>query len=215
MKGLLIKDLQLIKSQKQFFGAIVIISLFFTIYYENTVFIAGYMAVMLSMISVSTIAFDQNANGMSFLMTLPPSRSDYAKEKYLLMLLSTGASLAVSLLLLSIRFFMDKLPAGEGQLSGVLLTSILCTVLVQSVMIPLNLEFEGERSRIVFMVIMGAVYVIAFVSLSLIKRFHIDIDAMLQKADPVFLLIILFIILSAAAVISFLLSLRIMKKKEF
>lgn len=215
MKGLLIKDLQLIKSQKQFLGAVAAISAIFIFYYGNIIFIAGYMAAMLSMVSVSTISYDQHENGMGFLMTLPPSRSDYVKEKYLLMLLVTGVSLAVSLLFTGIIVLMNKFTQGEDQVSGAIMASIVCAVLVQSLMIPLNLKYESEKSRVAVMVLMGAVYGIVFVGVSLFKRFHIDPDALLQKADPVSLLIILAVILSAMVVISFLISLRIIKKKEF
>ncbi len=215
MKGLLIKDLQLLKKQKQFLGLAAIISVAFTFYYDNTIFIAGYMAAMLSMASISTITSDQHANGMSFLMTLPVSRSDYAKEKYLLMLLITGVSLIASLLLVVIRFFLDYLPFESDRLSGSLLTSLLCSILVHSIMIPLNLKFEAEKSRIAIMIVMGAAYGIAFVSISLIKHSSIDVDALLQKADPMSAGIILIMLLAGLLGISFMISLRIMKRKDF
>lgn len=215
MKGLLIKDLQLIKKQKQFFGLCAVISIIFTLYYDNTIFIIGYMTTMLSLISISTISYDQHGNGMSFLMTLPASRSDYVKEKYLLMLLTTGASLAVSILLILIRFFLKYLPFEEGQLSGALLTSVLCAVLMHSVMIPLHLKFEAEKSRLAIIVGMGVVYVIAFAGVSLIKHFHIDVDAILQKADPVLASVLLFVILAGFMALSFLISLRVIKRKDF
>lgn len=215
MKGLLIKDLQLIKNQKQFLGVSVVMTIVFILYYDNTIFITGYMAAMLSLASISTISYDQHANGMSFLMTLPASRSDYAKEKYLLMLLTTGASLIISLLLVSVKLFLNYLPLEKDQLSGALLTSVLCTILVHSVMIPINLKFEAEKNRLATIVIMGIAYAIAFASISLIKHFHIDVDALLRKASPVSIGIILFVILAGLTAISFLLSLRIMKTKDF
>lgn len=215
MKGLLIKDLQLIKNQKLFLGLSAVISIIFILYYDNTIFITGYMAAMLSLASISTITYDQHANGMSFLMTLPASRSDYAKEKYLLMLLTTGVSLIISLLLVSIKIFLNYFPLEEDQLSGALLTSVLCAVLVHSVMIPLHLKFEAEKSRLAIIVGMGAVYAVVFASVSLIRHFHIDVDALLQKANPVSTGIFLCIILAGLIAISFLFSLRIMKKKDF
>lgn len=215
MKGLLIKDLQLIKNQKQFLGLTAVISIIFTLYYDNMLFTITYMTAMLSLASISTISYDQHANGMSFLMTLPASRSDYAKEKYLLMLLVMGVSLVISLLLVSVKFFLHDLPLEEDQLSGALLGSILCTILIHSIMIPLNLKFEAEKSRLAMFVVMGVVYAIAFASLSLLRYFHIDVDALLQKAAPVSAGIILFVILAGLLVISFLLSLRIMKRKDF
>ncbi len=215
MKGLLIKDLQLIKNQKLFLGLSAVISIIFILYYDNTIFITGYMAAMLSLASISTITYDQHANGMSFLMTLPASRSDYAKEKYLLMLLTTGVSLIISLLLVSIKIFLNYFPLEEDQLSGALLTSVLCAVLVHSVMIPLHLKFEAEKSRLAIIVGMGAVYAVVFASVSLTRHFHIDVDALLQKANPVSTGIFLCIILAGLIAISFLFSLRIMKKKDF
>ena len=94
MTGCLIKDLMLIKNQKQFLVIIGVIGLMMLIIYDNQSFVFGYLTVMLSFLPVTTLAYDDAENGAAYLFSLPVTRRGYVAEKYLFSIgftLVTGA----------------------------------------------------------------------------------------------------------------------------
>lgn len=220
MKGLLIKDFQLLKKQKMLVAVCIFISLVFL--YFNTVnilFVIGYITIMFSFVSTSTIPYDQHSNGMSFLLTLPISRSSYAKEKYLLMLFTMAGSLAVSFVLLLAGVCIDRIYFDPDLLLGALLSIPLLSALVHAFMIPLQLKFEAEKSRIVFVVVIGFAYVIIFGVTALARHFHVDVSALLEslvsRAGTAVLTIFLCAAVAGILGISLLVSLHVIKKKEY
>ena len=94
MTGCLIKDLMLIKNQKQFLVIIGVIGLMMLIIYDNPSFVFGYLTVMLSFLPITTLAYDDAENGAAYLFSLPVTRRGYVAEKYLFSIgftLVTGA----------------------------------------------------------------------------------------------------------------------------
>ena len=83
MKGLLIKDIKLMKNQKTFFAAMIFVGIMFLITQETPYFVIAYITTMFSMFTITTLTYDEFENGAAFLFTLPFSRRDYVKEKYL------------------------------------------------------------------------------------------------------------------------------------
>lgn len=53
-------------------------------------FATGYILMVLAILSLSTISYDEANHGLKTLFTLPISKSDYVKEKYLFSLIITG-----------------------------------------------------------------------------------------------------------------------------
>lgn len=47
-------------------------------------FATGYILMVLAILSLSTISYDEANHGLKTLFTLPISKSDYVKEKYLI-----------------------------------------------------------------------------------------------------------------------------------
>lgn len=220
MKGLLIKDFQLLKKQKLLVVLSVFISIIFLLFnMNNFLFIIGYITVMFSFSSTTTIVYDQHTNGMSFLLTLPVRRSDYAKEKYFLMFFVTAVSMAASLALFLVGVGTNRIPYDPDLLAQTLLASALWSAMVHAVMIPIQLKYEAEKSRLAFIVVIGIVYAIVFGSRALAMYFSIDIAAvfarLVSRAGTTVLALILCLAVAGILGISFLVSLHIMKKKEY
>ena len=58
MKALLIKDIHLLKSQKQFFGIVALMLVLFTVVQDNKSFAIIYVAMMFSILSMTTMGYD-------------------------------------------------------------------------------------------------------------------------------------------------------------
>lgn len=218
MKGLLIKDFQLLKSQKYSYIPGLAIGVIFIFFGSNVTFAATYLSLILSTIAYSTINLDQYGNGMGYLMTLPVSRSSYVREKYLLDILVTLLSVIVAGLSTVAAAFIKHTAFQSDELTAALLTALVTSVLIQSVMIPVLLKFGAEKSRIALVVILGAGYLIGFGGIFLIKKFNMDVPQIIRRISAASVTVLvgcLFAAMAAVIGISFLISLRVMKKKEF
>lgn len=219
MKGLLIKDLQLLKKQKIVLAFAAFLSVMFLFYGTGIQFIVCYITILFSFMSTTTIVYDQHSNGMGFLLTLPVSRSSYAWEKYLLMLFVMAGSLAISFTILLAGVCIKHIPFDGDLLLKVLLSSALLSVLTHALLIPLQLKFEAEKGRVVFMVIIGLVYAVIFGGRALILHFHIDVPALFRslvsRAGTTALTLLLCLAVAGILGISFLVSLHVMKTKEY
>ena len=220
MKGLLIKDLMLLKNNAQFFAILGIISLMFLIMYSNVTFVVSYITIMFSMFSISSISYDRDDNGMSFLFTLPVNRRDYVNSKYVFALIIILGSVTVSSFLTFAAGMVRRLEfIPEDGLMGAG-SAVLCAGVMSALMIPLSLKFEAEKSRIVMPAVIGTAFVIAFCITKVIKFLGIegDIIVLVKRIENANVWIVLGAILGITAIlffISYLFSFKIMEKKEF
>ena len=83
MKGLLIKDLRLMKNMGNSLAIILLVAVGMSFYISDMSFIVIYMAIIGTSFTSSTISYDEFDNGNAFLFSLPVSRKDYVLEKYL------------------------------------------------------------------------------------------------------------------------------------
>ncbi len=86
MKGLFIKDLILLRNQWKTFIAFIGLGFFMAMSMKDNAGVI-YMAMVISMFSISTLGYDEFDNGFRFLFTLPVSRKAYVREKYLFFIL--------------------------------------------------------------------------------------------------------------------------------
>lgn len=80
MKGLLVKDFSLMKMQKNFFITILGIAAFMTVFLKNISFPMGFLPMVISLFTLSTISYDEFDNGNAFLFTFPITRKTYVTE---------------------------------------------------------------------------------------------------------------------------------------
>lgn len=84
MKGLLIKDLRLLYTQKSGLLLMCGLAVALSFYAElGSLFLVLYVTVFSCMLGLNTIAYDQFDNGYAFLFTLPITRRQYVAEKYI------------------------------------------------------------------------------------------------------------------------------------
>lgn len=148
MRGLLLKDLKLLKNQgKILFVIIVVIGMFMLISDGNPSFMTAYITIFLALFTTSTISYDEYDSGYLFVFTLPVSRKGYVKEKYVFGLLSSLAAWCIGMAV-GTAAFLRMSPHGsikDWLLSGVLYIAV--AVVFLSLMIPLRLKFEAEKAR--------------------------------------------------------------------
>ena len=201
MKGLLIKDFLLMKNYKQVMLFMLIIGIFVAM--NDISFASGYILVFVSILSMSTITYDEANHGLNTLFTLPISKSDYVKEKYLFSLIITG----IGFVFVTILGCFSK--------SGFMETLIILStaLLLLALSLPFQLKEGNEKGRIVlFVVVFGCTFLFAFLN-QFIPKFFQSIESLLNTLDPIMFSVGLLITSFILYFISMLISIRVYNKR--
>ena len=201
MKGLLVKDFLLIIKSK---NVILLMLTFGIVGGINDISIAaGYILIFLSILSLSTISYDEANHGLKTLFTLPISKMDYVKEKYLFSLIITG----IGFVFVTILGCLSK--------SSFLETFIILStaLLLLAISLPFQLKEGNEKGRIVlFVVVIGFIFVFAFLN-QFIPKFFESIETVLNTMDPTMFSIGLLMSSFVLYFISMLISIRLYKNR--
>lgn len=201
MKGLLIKDFLLMKNYKKVMLFMLTIGIFVGM--NDISFAAGYILIFVSILSMSTITYDEANHGLNTLFTLPITRSDYVKEKYLFSLMITGIGFVLVTILGCFRKsgFMETL---------VILSTAL---LLLALSLPFQLKEGNEKGRIVlFVVVFGCTFLFAFLN-QFIPKFFESIESVLNTLDPIMFSVGLLMTSFVLYFISMLISIRVYKNR--
>ena len=212
MKGLLIKDFKLMKGQRNFLLMIIAISIGSAFAMEDLTFLVGYMTALCSMFTLSSISYDEFENGNAFLFSLPITRKSYVAEKYTFALIVSGVSWVFSTVIATI--------AGGGNADVIMAALLIFAVLLLflAIMLPVQLKFGGEKGRIVMFAVIGVIVLIGFFINEIADLFQIDPMELMNRLSSMskgMLTIIAFGIAMFGLLVSYGVSVAIMKKKEF
>lgn len=216
MKGLLIKDLNLMRIQKKFFIIVFAMAIVMSISTNDNSFILGYMTFVIPIFALNTMSYDELDNGYAFLFTLPISRKKYVHEKYCFSLLLGAASLVLAVILSVVLGLMKKSSISDTLAATPFILGIMIVLL--AIMIPIQFKFGAENSRIALIAFFGITAALGFGVLQILKLFDIDLLSFLNKLIELNFGITVAIIAIIAAVFTMLsirISIAIMNKKEY
>lgn len=217
MKGLLIKDLRLMKMQKNFFILIIVIGIGLVLAGNEISFTLVFLSFVISLFSISTISYDEFDNGYPFLFTLPISRSLYVKEKYVLsLILGLGSLILATVICAIITLFKNNIPLFDLLMMALMILPYI--ILVQAIMIPFQLKFGAERGRIAIIGVLGAIILLGILIFQGLKILKINFAVIVEQISVLDIRVLGFILVILAVVILFIsliISIKIMKQKEF
>ena len=177
MRGLIVKDIELMKQQKQFFILVLIMGVIWNLSGNTSSgFTTGYFTIITAIFTVTTMSYDEFDNGMAFLMTLPISRKEYVKEKYLLGIGLTGVAWVIAVVLALICNFTAHKGRDIAEIfvGG---TSMICIALLMlAVIIPMSIYYGVEKGRqlavVLWIILIAAIY--ALVRAAVISESMLD-----------------------------------------
>ena len=219
MKGLLIKDFQLMKNQGKILIAIlVVIAAFGIIADGNSSFLTAYITIFLALFTTSTISYDEYDSGYLFLFTLPVSRRGYVTEKYVFGILSVLIAWCFGMAVGTAAFLRttphDSLT--DWFISGTLYIAV--AVIFLSFMIPLRLKFEAEKARyanLIAVIIMLVLYTLIMGGIEYLpEAWTENAAAFFNGLGDMGIWICVMTAALVILIISYLCSRRIMEKKE-
>ncbi|MBQ5956475.1 MAG: ABC-2 transporter permease [Clostridia bacterium] len=217
MKGLLEKDLRLMLSRKQSILIFIVASLFVAFTMDGS-FVVSYLTMLFTVIAISTLSYDEYDNGFAFLMTLPFSRKTYVREKYIFTLLAEIAAWIISVIFYYVVNMIKGVRIDLLSEAPVLLMYLPLLFLMACMMLPIQFRFGAEKSRTAYFIVIGGLAVLLFIVFKLIGSGDGSVDiietALSFLLSPVGIIMVTAAFLILVAV-SYLLSVRIMEKKEF
>lgn len=161
MKALLMKDLRTLKNERRLWVSIIGVSVLFGVLFQNWYFLMGYIMFGLSMIARTMYQYDVADQGIVYLMTLPITRKEYVKEKYLLSLMSIciGGILSMILTKIGMLFTPDQADSNQEIFSAFL--GILAVALVlQAIIFPVELKYDVSKSRIIILLLVIGIIIL-------------------------------------------------------
>ena len=220
MKGLLIKDFQLAKTQgKMLLIVALVIGVFMEIAGMSEGFVTGYITIIMSVFAATSISYDEYEHCFSFLLVLPVSRKEYVNEKYVFSGILIFSAWLVGLTVGSVFRIIRGEPVLSAEWLAGCFSYITVAVVFLSLMLPLRLKFEGEKGRVVLPIAIAAMGILIYGGVKLANLAGIDVTGssikVLNQMGAAGIMAMLVIIPVAAAVISWICSRHILEKKEF
>ena len=226
MKGLLIKDLKIILNQKKLFLIAILFGAFFAYTNEDVTFAASYIVILMSMLALTTISYDDINGGMLFILSLPTTRKLYVIEKYLFTALNLVFSCFVSIIVCMLLGMLFGLDINTSTIIATTAGSTVGVGLMLAVNIPLELKFGVEKSRTAIFLSVAAIAVIIVGGYKLLTEvLHVDLKGMAadvlsklpsnEVALDAIIAGVFFLVLVIILAISYVFSYKIMKNKEY
>lgn len=217
MKGLIIKDFQLLFSNKRILYIVFAIALFSAMMGDGITltYISSFVAVMLQVSALATISYDNYQHGNTFLMTLPLRRKDYVIEKYIFCSIIAFVGIIFSLilgLLVKMRTNNMKIEIAVG------IVIALVFLIYSFIAIPLELKFGNEVGRTIPFIIGAVIFLIAQILIQVNDSLFDSIMNWLNKLENISDITALMIAIAAfviALAITIPISIKIINKKEF
>lgn len=214
MKGLVLKDLLFIKSNIKTL-AIVIVAVFIFSFTVSDVNIISMIPFMIVMICISSFSYDEFNKWDSYAIGLPVTRSKIVQSKYIFTILVEIIAILIGILITYIiGLFNSSVAFNEtvAYMIGVLFGISLFI----AVMYPLMFKFGSQKGRIYIFVVVAAVVFLGFALKYILNILNINlgISNLIEVVNNnmiIFSLIGIVVLL----VVSYLVSLRIYKRKEF
>ena len=214
MKGLLVKDIELMKQQKQFFLMVIVMGVVLNITGSMS-FAVGYFTIITAIFTNTTMSYDEYDNGFAFLLTLPVERKQYVTEKYMLgaglTFLAWGIGTGISLITNGITKTHDDM----AELFAGGASTIPIAFLMLSVFLPLSIYFGVEKGRYMGLVVWIAVISVIY---ALVKTNHFSdsqITAWLDSLNWKTLAPMIVFVTLMVYLVSYKISETCMQKKEF
>lgn len=185
---------------------------------SGSTFVVAYVGFIFILLATSTISYDELDNGETFLMTLPVTRREFIREKYLFGIIVTfigwgiGVVLKLVFGMISGHFMLNKESVME--VTAILLSMILFLALI----LPVILKFGQEKGRIVWIVITGIMFILGYAYEKWAQRTGMDVSARVSEifsrhSGQVFPFAIILVCL--LTYISYRISCKVWEKKEF
>ena len=205
MRGLIIKDLLNLKKSLSTILVLIVFYSFIAFTSEDPSMLIAMIALVLTMMTITSITYDDLAKWDKYALAMPISRKDMVLSKYVL-----SITLALTGVIISTAIAYIMLTIKSVDISNLLLTSyaiFLISLTFSSIVLPLVFKFGVEKSRMMMMTVIGAPMALGYILYQLgINLPSEEVVLSTLKMSPLIVIAILYL--------SFYISYRIFKNKD-
>lgn len=175
-------------------------------------FMIGYLTMISAILTIGTISYDEFDNGYLFLLTLPVTRRSYVTAKYIFCFLGDLVGWVAASVIYAGCCLAKGAGLGMEQLAAALVF-LPVVGLMSAVMLPLQLKYGAEKSRLALAVLFGGIGVLGALGMKLFPGLPNTLRAFPEISGAALGAAALGAVVAAVA-LSYWISLGIMEKKE-
>ena len=217
MKGLIIKDLCVLKNQMKTLLLVLAFFIIFSIINEDATFILFLVPFYMIMILITTFNYDEFNKWDSYCNSLPLSRKEIVKSKYILFNATSLIALILGILASFIIPSFIENTTFESLFASIIGVAFgICLVI--SLLIPFYYKFGSSKARIMLFlcIVILALLIGAITSLDIFNNKELmNIINSLNNLNLGMFTLLLIILTVIIMSISYYISVRIYKNKEF
>lgn len=210
MKGLLIKDILLLRSYSKTIGFLIILYFILGLVGNNSYFFSGMSGVLCVMMVATSFSYDNYAKWDRYGASLPVRRSEMVGAKYLLALILIVVGIFITLFMSFAFALVHKSDA--DQIFSMIIGTTAASIFMVSVLLPCIYKFGAEKGRLALVVAaivvaIAAAPIIALLALVIPENDELSfVKDLIKYILPIVEVIIFYL--------SYKLSCRIYSKKE-
>ena len=177
-----------------------------------------YIPSVMAVYSGNTISYDENEHGYTYLFSLPVNKKIYVREKYMFSFIMTVFGWGIGVICAGIAVFIKPGEVFDLEMLAMELIAIFVFQAIAGIVIAIRLRFEGEKGRLVLPIVILIVFAICYAIGSFVMDNLGLKESILYMIEGIgdFEIAIALIVLSLLVwFISYIYSMRVMKKKEF
>ena len=213
MKGLILKELYLIKSFSKQYVLLMVLMGAWSVFVHNISFVAIYVMVLGSSMVLSTTSMDEAVSFHKFAVTMPVNARTLVKSKYVILFLIFGVG---ELLVWLFSAAVNLLPTGSMEIvgmEGMIVTGCLF-LSANAASIPVMFKVGVTKSRYTYLIVMVVIGGVILGGYKASKLAGLSLDDMLTEME--WALNLTAVILAAVIVaVSYFISVKIVQKKEW
>lgn len=213
MKGLILKELYLIKSFSKQYVLLMVLMGAWSVFVHNISFVAIYVMVLGSSMVLSTTSMDEAVSFHKFAVTMPVNARTLVKSKYVILFLTVGVG---ELLVWLFSAAVNLLPTGSMEIvgmEGMIVTGCLF-LSANAASIPVMFKVGVTKSRYTYLIVMVVIGGVILGGYNASKLAGLSLDDMLTEME--WALNLTAVILAAVIVaVSYFISVKIVQKKEW
>lgn len=214
MKGLLLKDLYALSGYRKQYAMVLGFMALWSVFMKSFSFLAMYAILLGGMLVVTLMTMDENTHFNRYALTMPISLKTMVKEKYAAFIICMVSGAALAFL---VELLVMETPWSEGKIEWVMLAVMVTFFTVAySIYFPIVYKFGVEKARYTYIVIMILMGAIVFGAVRLTGDEPIIIFAGFSAVLEALCLIgMLFVLDAAAIIVSYHVTLKVAKNKEW
>lgn len=161
MGGMILKDFIFMKKQIKFYLLVIGIYCVLCFYWDQASLVVTMACVLSIMFPVQIFGWDESCNWQMMERILPVSSGKVVLARYLSAFLMSLVSMGSAVLIMNVVYMVKgQPPAGDTMLFHLMVCAAV--VLVETVMIPVIYRFGSANSRLMLVLIIGAVAAIVY-----------------------------------------------------